>query len=59
MSGINDDAAKRLGAERDDVEISPAQPDDATRIDDDDAHARLPADGPPHVKPDHSGRMTH
>jgi hypothetical protein len=59
MSGIDDEAAKRLEAERDEVEISPAQPDDASRIDDDNERARLSADGAPHVKPDHSGRMTH
>ena len=59
MSSIDDAAAKRLEEERDNIEISPAQPDDASRIDDDGDDARLPADGTPHVKPDRPGRMTH
>jgi hypothetical protein len=59
MSNIDDTAAKRLQTERDDVEMSPAQPLDASRIDDDDAGDRLPPDGAPHVKSEHSGRMAH
>ena len=61
MSNIDDAAAKRLEAERDLVEISPAQPDGAARIDDDDKHTSAVRDetGPPHVKAEHSGRMKH
>jgi len=59
MSGQRDDltAAERLEAERDRVEISPAQPDDAHRIDASDELDAPP--GPAHVKHDDAGRMQH
>jgi hypothetical protein len=53
-----DPATKALEAERDAVEISPAQPADSDRID-------APVTGavetgePAHVKHDHPGRMKH
>jgi hypothetical protein len=53
---IPDDAAARLAAERA-VEISPAQPDDAHRIEA--SGPPEPATKPAHVKRDHAGRMEH
>jgi hypothetical protein len=59
MSNIDDAAAKNYDAERDLTDFSPAQPDDASRIDDDNGSATDAATAPEHVKADHSGRMTH
>ena len=53
-----DPATKALEAERDLVEISPAQPDDSSRIDAPVTAAVETGEGA-HVKHDHSGRMTH
>ncbi len=57
MSGERDDltAAERLEAERDRVEISPAQPEDAHRIDASDERDIAP--GPAHVKHEDARRM--
>jgi hypothetical protein len=59
MSNIDDTAAARYDAERDRTDFSPAQPDDATRIDDD-ARSESGRDDPaPDVKHDHAQRMKH
>ncbi len=47
-----------LERERADVEISPAQPLDSTRIDSDTPETNA-APGPAHIKHEHSGRMEH
>jgi hypothetical protein len=60
MSSIDDAAAKRLEEERDRIEISPAQPSDSSRIDDDHGHDARADEAPPaHVKHDAPGRMAH
>jgi hypothetical protein len=52
-----DAAAKEFARELDEAEYSPAQPDDATRIDGTaDTGVASP---PPHVKHDDAGRMQH
>jgi hypothetical protein len=48
-----------LKREREDVEISPAQPLDADRIDDDDRSKSTPWTSPSNVKPDDGPRMRH
>ena len=53
-----DPAAQALEAERDRVEISPAQPDDASRIDAPLTPASESGEAA-HVKHDHPGRMKH
>jgi hypothetical protein len=53
-----DAAAHALEAERDRVEISPAQPDDSSRIDAPVTPA-IEAGESAHVKHDHPGRMKH
>jgi hypothetical protein len=58
MTGPDDAAAKRLDEERDLVEISPAQPDDASRIDGNAPDSEV-ADAPAAVKHERSGRMQH
>jgi hypothetical protein len=58
MSGPGDAAAKQLDEERERVEISPAQPDDASRIDGGAPDAEI-SNAPAAVKHDHSGRMQH
>jgi hypothetical protein len=58
-SDTPDDAASRLEAERD-VEISPAQPDDAHRIDAADVTDISKAEAATaHVKHERAGRMEH
>jgi hypothetical protein len=52
-----DEAAKAFARELDRAEYSPAQPDDATRIDSAAEPNLEPA--PPHVKHDDAGRMQH
>jgi hypothetical protein len=59
MSNIDDAAAAEFDAERGRIEYSPAQPEGASRIDDDAGPDREPDAAPEHVKPDHGGRMTH
>lgn len=56
MSDPTTDEMDQLSAERDRVETSPAQPDDAHRIDPDDVAAEP---GTPHVKHDRTPRMQH
>jgi hypothetical protein len=56
--GPGDAAAKRLEEERDLVEISPAQPDDASRIDAPVVGADVSPE-PAHVKHERTGRMQH
>jgi hypothetical protein len=59
MSGTPvDPATQALEAERDRVEISPAQPDDSGRIDAP-VSAAVETGDPAHVKHDHPGRMKH
>ena len=48
------EAEKRLEAERARTDVSPAQPDDASRIDDDGV-----PDAPAHVKREHGDRLEH
>jgi hypothetical protein len=48
-----------LEREREDVEISPAQPLGADRIDDDDRPKSTPSTTPSNVKPDDGPRMRH
>jgi hypothetical protein len=52
-------ARAELEREREDVEISPAQPLGADRIDDDDRSKSTPSASPSHVKPDDGPRMRH
>jgi hypothetical protein len=52
-----DEAAKAFASELDRTEYSPAQPDDATRIEDS-AESDAVAE-PAHVKHDDAGRMRH
>jgi hypothetical protein len=52
-----DEAAKEFARELDRTEYSPAQPDDATRIDGSGEDDVGPA--PAHVKHDDAGRMQH
>lgn len=59
MSNIDDAAAAAYDAERDRTDFSPAQPDDATRIDDDGNDAGVTAAPAGHVKHDNAGRLTH
>ena len=58
MSNIDDAAAAEFDAERGRLEYSPAQPEGASRIDDD-GGSGTDDEPPEHVKPDHGGRMTH
>jgi hypothetical protein len=53
------DERAELRREREDVEISPAQPLRADRIDDDDRPKSTPSASPSHVKPDDGPRMRH
>ena len=53
----SDVAAKEFARELDQAEFSPAQPDDATRIDGSTDTDVTPE--PPHVKHDDAGRMQH
>jgi hypothetical protein len=53
-----DPAAQALEDERDQVEISPAQPDDASRIEAP-VTAAVETGDPAHVKHERSGRMQH
>ena len=59
MSNIDDAAAAQYDKERDRTDLSPAQPDDDTRIDDDHGSGPDTSSADEHVKHDKSGRMTH
>lgn len=59
MSNIDDAAAKQYDKERDRTDFSPAQPDDASRIDDDHGSGPDTSGTDEHVKHDKSGRMKH
>jgi hypothetical protein len=52
-------ARAELERERQDAEISPAQPLGADRIDDDDRPKSTPVTSPSNVKPDDGPRMRH
>jgi hypothetical protein len=55
---LTDDAARQFSEEQYAADLSPAQPDDASRIDaDDDAEDLNSQDGPAHIKHDRPGRM--
>lgn len=59
MSTIDPAAAAKYDAERDQTDFSPAQPDDATRIDNDGKPEKAAADEAAEVKHDGSHRMKH